>query len=130
MLAGLIRDDEREIKEGVPGLSDLPVLGQIFGRTHKEATETDIILTLTPHIVRVLDLHEADLAPFRLGREGTATPTLDLPGGLPGAVPPPAVPIGPDQNPPPPANRPVLPILPPEPTPPAPPQPNPTPPQD
>ena len=122
MLAGLIRDDERETKDGIPGLSDLPVVGQIFGRTHKEASETDIILTLTPHIVRVLDLHEADLAPFRLGREGTATTILEVPG------PAPMAPLQPDQPAGPPGNRPVLPILPPEPTPPQP-VPPPTPPQ-
>ena len=112
MLAGLIRDDEREIKEGIAGLSDLPVIGQIFGRTHKEATETDIILTLTPHIVRVLDLHEADLAPFRLERAGSLPTGLDVPGNVP-IMP---VPVQPDQLQPP-ASRPILPILPPEPTP-------------
>ena len=65
MLAGLIRDDEREVLDGVPGLSDLPIVGRLFGKTHKETQQTDIILTLTPHIVRVLDLNEADLRPFR-----------------------------------------------------------------
>ena len=68
MLAGLIRDDERDVLEGVPGLSDLPVVGRLFAHTHKETQQTDIILTLTPHIVRVLDLNEADLRPFRVGR--------------------------------------------------------------
>jgi general secretion pathway protein D len=115
MLAGLIRDDEREIKEGIAGLSDLPVIGQIFGRTHKEATETDIILTLTPHIVRVLDLHEADLAPFRLERAGSLPTGLDVPGNVP-IMPVPVQPAQPDQLQPP-AGRPILPILPPEPTP-------------
>jgi len=115
MLAGLIRDDEREIKEGIAGLSDLPVIGQIFGRTHKEATETDIILTLTPHIVRVLDLHEADLAPFRLERAGSLPTGLDVPGNVP-IMPVPVQPAQPDQLQPP-ASRPILPILPPEPTP-------------
>ena len=67
MLAGLIRDDERDVLDGVPGLSDLPIVGRLFGRTHKETQETDIILTLTPHIVRVLDLNEADLAPVPPG---------------------------------------------------------------
>jgi general secretion pathway protein D len=122
MLAGLIRDDEREIKEGVPGLSDLPVVGQIFGRNHKEATETDIILTLTPHIVRVLDLHEADLAPFRLGREGTTTTILEMPGAPVAPAQPQPQPEQPPAQPP---GRPVLPILPPEPTPPQPTQPTP-----
>src|SRR5580765_396939 len=116
MLAGLIRDDEHEIKEGIAGLSDLPVVGQIFGRTHKEATETDIILTLTPHIVRVLDLHEADLAPFRLERAGSLPTTLDVPGNVP-IMPVPVQPAQPEQPPVPPASRPILPILPPEPTP-------------
>jgi general secretion pathway protein D len=69
MLAGLIRDDERTILSGVPGLSDLPLIGHLFANNHKEAAQTDIILTLTPHIVRVLDLTEADLRPFRLGRD-------------------------------------------------------------
>ncbi len=67
MLAGLIRDDERRVLDGVPGLSDLPIVGRLFSRNRQETQETDIILTLTPHIVRVLDLTEADLRPFRLG---------------------------------------------------------------
>jgi general secretion pathway protein D len=69
MLAGLIRDDERTVLSGTPGLSDLPVIGHLFATRHKESQQTDIILTLTPHIVRVLDLSEADLRPFRLGRD-------------------------------------------------------------
>ena len=69
MLAGLIRDEERTVLAGVPGLSDMPLIGRLFARNRKESTQTDIILTLTPHIVRVLDLTEADLRPFRLGRE-------------------------------------------------------------
>ena len=71
MLAGLIRDEERTVLAGVPGLIDLPLIGRLFARNRKEATQTDIILTLTPHIVRMLDLTEADLRPFRLGRGGT-----------------------------------------------------------
>jgi general secretion pathway protein D len=69
MLAGLIRDEERTSLAGVPGLSDLPLLGHLFAYNHKDAAQTDIILTLTPHVVRILDLNEADLRPFRLGRD-------------------------------------------------------------
>ena len=79
MLAGLIRDDERTVLSGVPGLSDLPVIGHIFASHHKESQQTDIILTLTPHIVRVLDLSEADLRPFRLGRDSSSGAVVDLP---------------------------------------------------
>ena len=69
MLAGLIRDEERTIASGVPGLSDLPLIGRLFAANRKEARQTDIIMTLTPHIVRVLDLSESDLRPFRVGRD-------------------------------------------------------------
>ena len=79
MLAGLIRDDERTTLSGTPGLSDLPLIGRLFASHHKEARQTDIILTLTPHIVRVLDLAEDDLRPFRLGRETAGGGTVDLP---------------------------------------------------
>ena len=79
MLAGLIRDEERSSLAGVPGLSDLPLVGRLFAYNHKDAQQTDIILTLTPHIVRVLDLTEADLRPFRLGRD-LGSPLIEVPG--------------------------------------------------
>ena len=83
MLAGLIRDEERTVMAGLAGLSDLPLIGRLFATNRKEAHESDIILTLTPHIVRVLDLSEADLRPFRLGRDAGGTPTVDLPAAVP-----------------------------------------------
>jgi general secretion pathway protein D len=82
MLAGLIRDDERRVLNGIPGLSDVPVIGRLFGHRREERQETDIILTLTPHIIRVLDITEADLRPFRMGRD-VIVPAPDLPGGPP-----------------------------------------------
>ena len=78
MLAGLIRDDERQSLEGIPGLSDLPVIGRLFAHNTKTQDQTDVILTLTPHIIRVLDLTEADLRPFRVGRDSLA-PITELP---------------------------------------------------
>src|SRR5215831_573918 len=69
MLAGLIRDDERKSLDGIPGLSDLPWAGKFFAHSTKSTNQTDIVLTLTPHIVRVLDLSESDLRPFRVSRE-------------------------------------------------------------
>src|SRR4051812_30827282 len=78
MLAGLIRDDERSSLDGISGLSDIPVLGRIFAHNQKTSTQSDIILTLTPHIIRVLDLQEADLRPFRVGRD-SLSPIAELP---------------------------------------------------
>jgi general secretion pathway protein D len=83
MLAGLIRDEERTVMTGLAGLGDLPVIGRLFANNRKEVHESDIVLTLTPHIVRVLDLSETDLRPFRLGRDAGGTPTVDLPNATP-----------------------------------------------
>ena len=88
MLAGLIRDDERASLDGIPGLSDLPLVGKMFSHSQRQTEQTDIVLTLTPHIVRVLDLNEADLRPFKVGRESVTL--VDLPVPLP--PPPPAPP--------------------------------------
>ncbi len=91
MLAGLIRDDERRVLDGIPGLSDLPIIGRLFAHSKKETQETDIVLTLTPRIIRVLDLSENDLRPFRVGRE-TGLTTIDLPPPMPLAPVAPAMP--------------------------------------
>ena len=94
ILAGLIRDDEREVMEGIPGLSDLPIIGRLFARNRLETQETDIIVTLTPRIVRGLDLEETDLRAFRF--DGDAGAPLDVinrnttePVPVPGALRPP-----------------------------------------
>jgi general secretion pathway protein D len=89
ILAGLIRDDERVVLEGIPGLSDLPIIGRLFARNRRETQETDIIVTLTPRIIRVLDLDESDLRAFRVDRDTGAG--FDLAAPLPAPVPPGAV---------------------------------------
>lgn len=94
MLAGLIRDDERRVMAGVPGLSDLPVIGRLFAYNRRETQETDILLTLTPHIVRVLDLDESDLRPFRVDRDPGTNVELTLPATVV-PVPPRAQPVPP-----------------------------------
>jgi general secretion pathway protein D len=71
ILAGLISDEERVSLTGLPGLSDLPVVGRLFSRNHKEAQETDIVMTLTPRIVRRTTFTEADLRSFSVGGESS-----------------------------------------------------------
>jgi general secretion pathway protein D len=86
LLAGLIRDDERQVLSGVPGLSDLPIVGRLFAHSRRETQETDIVMTLTPRIVRVLELTESDLRPFRVGGGESGAVPLDLP--VPVIIPP------------------------------------------
>ncbi|MGC4061267.1 MAG: secretin N-terminal domain-containing protein [Aquabacterium sp.] len=52
ILAGLINDTESHSSAGIPGLHDLPILGRLFGLTTNERKKTEVILLITPHIVR------------------------------------------------------------------------------
>ncbi len=68
-LAGLIRTNESNTQDGIPGLSEIPVLGRLFSRRASDNTRTDIVLTMTPHIIRRADITEQDLAPIWVGTE-------------------------------------------------------------
>ena len=93
LLAGLIRDEERTTLDGIPGLSDLPVVGKLFGHSKKETKQTDVVLMLTPRIIRVLDLTEDDLRPFRVGRDASGgVYELPLPAQPPAQSPAPPQP--------------------------------------
>ena len=72
-LAGLIRTDETKSEAGLPGLSELPLIGYLFGKTRTEAQRTDVLLTLTPHIIRTPSIRESDLLPVWVGTEQNIT---------------------------------------------------------
>ncbi len=74
ILAGLIQDNERSSLTGLPGLASVPLIGKLFAHNHDELSSTDIVMTLTPHIVRRPDLTEEDLRSFQVG--GDAAPLL------------------------------------------------------
>src|SRR3989454_117247 len=69
LLAGLIRQEERSSLSSVPGLGHIPVLKHLFGNNDTSIQQTDIVLTLTPHIIRVPDITEADLKPLWIGTD-------------------------------------------------------------
>ena len=73
VLAGLISDTERKTMTGIPGLSDLPFLGKLLSRNRREVQQTDIIMTLRPHIVSQPEITEEDLRSFALASD---TPPL------------------------------------------------------
>lgn len=69
VLAGLISDEEREAASKIPGLGDLPLLGRLFS-THKDETQkTEIVLSITPRLVRNMERPEADVVEFWYGTE-------------------------------------------------------------
>ena len=52
MLAGLIRDEVGRGSTGIPGLSRIPVIGGLFGRQTSGSGRSEVIVLLTPTIVR------------------------------------------------------------------------------
>ena len=96
ILAGLIRDEEREVLEGIPGLSDIPLIGRLFAHNQRQTQETDIVVTLTPRIIRLLDLEEEDLRAFRVERDTSTGLDISapLPAPLPSGTAQPTAPIG------------------------------------
>ncbi len=69
LLAGLIRDTERGSVRSLPAIASLPLLKSLFGSNAREITQTDIILTLTPRVVKLPALVEDDLRAYDVGTE-------------------------------------------------------------
>ncbi len=69
LLAGLIKEEESTSLSGVPGVSQIPILRRLFGKTTEDAKNTDIVLSITPHIVRVPNIEPVDLVPLWVGSE-------------------------------------------------------------
>jgi general secretion pathway protein D len=69
LLAGLLRDEQRKALSGFPGLIRVPGLRSIFGSTNDRIQQTDIVMLLTPHVVRTHELTVDDLAPIYIGTQ-------------------------------------------------------------
>lgn len=116
VLAGLIQDEERNTADKIPGLGDLPILGRLFGSRKDERNKTEIVLLITPYVVRNLDRPGAATLEFMAGTEAsTGAAPLRLPAAsLSPALPGPAriqpTPVQPLELPPPAADE--LPVRP------------------
>jgi pilus assembly protein CpaC len=55
-IAGLLKDDVREIVSKFPLLGSIPVLGALFRSTSFRKNETELIVIVTPHLVKPLDM--------------------------------------------------------------------------
>jgi len=81
IIGGFIRDEERGSLKGLPLLSKIPVLGQLFGKKGKDITQTDLIMIITPYIVRKVTPGPEDLVPVWINADTSATSSL--PGPMP-----------------------------------------------
>jgi len=89
VLAGLISDEERKSANRVPGLGLLPLVGLLFGNQRDDATKTEIILLITPRVVRSVTPGPGHQAQFGAGTESVpgARPLGTAPGSRAGLAP-------------------------------------------
>ena len=103
VLAGLITDDERQSSNRIPGLGDLPILGRLFSSQRDETKKSELVLSITPHVVRSAPHADPHLTEFLFGTDTMRGSSLALKssddargGGMPasgvetGAAPAPA----------------------------------------
>lgn len=69
ILAGLIKRDEIESAQRVPGLGQLPMLGRLFSSQRSQHSKTEIVLLITPHVLRGRELPAAEVSEFASGTE-------------------------------------------------------------
>lgn len=85
ILAGLINHEQKNSRSGLPWLSQLPIVGKLFGSDSDSLERTEVVLLITPHIERYLDLPGGYINQFSYGTEshvGGQHLKLDKPGGL------------------------------------------------
>ena len=51
-IAGLIRESNNVSRGGIPFLSEIPLLGSLFGRSSRSANRTELLIMITPHVIR------------------------------------------------------------------------------
>jgi general secretion pathway protein D len=79
ILAGLISDEDRSTANKLPVVGELPVAGRLFGSQKDDNQRTEILLSITPHIVRTIGRPDMVDAEFESGTESSiGTPTLRL----------------------------------------------------
>ena len=71
ILAGLINDEQRNSADKIPGLGDLPIIGRLFSSRRDTAQKTEVVLLITPHVVRNVIRPEVRVAEFPSGTEAS-----------------------------------------------------------
>jgi general secretion pathway protein D len=92
VLAGLIQNEDRSASTHVPGVGSLPVVGRLFGGNQDTNNKTEVVLSITPHLVRTLQRPTAATSEFSAGTESNFRRRPDMgvraPVRLPATVAP------------------------------------------
>jgi len=85
VLAGLLNTQEQTSGNKIPGLGDFPILGRLFGNTTNNDKKTEIVLSITPHIVRNVTRPAESATEFLSGTQGNfrRRPAAALPDATP-----------------------------------------------
>ena len=73
ILAGLINDQDQRNASRVPGLGDFPVLGRLFSSTSDTIAKTEIVLLITPRLMRTIVRPDARTTEFAAGTEASSS---------------------------------------------------------
>jgi general secretion pathway protein D len=98
VLAGLIQKEDRSTQDKVPGLGELPVVGRLFSSNRDQNSKTEVLLLITPYVMRNLERPAAPMLEFAGGTEGAAgAAPVALPAAAqqPAPAPKPAAPAQP-----------------------------------
>ena len=71
ILAGLINDEERQSANKIPLIGELPIVGRLFGSQVNDNQKTEIILSITPHLIRNIQVPENSIRTFSSGTESS-----------------------------------------------------------
>jgi len=69
IIGGLLRDSVTDSRTTIPLLGDIPLLGKLFTYIDKNKTKREILLSITPHIVKSVTLPDTDVASIWSGGE-------------------------------------------------------------
>jgi general secretion pathway protein D len=69
VLAGLIQDSDTRNAAGIPGLSQIPIVGRLFGSNNSDREKTEVVLSITPRIIRTQARPATDATEFWYGTE-------------------------------------------------------------
>jgi general secretion pathway protein D len=69
ILAGLIQESDTRTANTIPGLGDIPILSHLFGTHHTDQQKDEIVLSITPRIIRMQPRASGDMTEFWYGTE-------------------------------------------------------------
>ncbi|THB80456.1 MAG: tetratricopeptide repeat protein [Desulfobacteraceae bacterium] len=69
IIGGLIQDEDRSSTQKIPLAGDIPVLGRLFTSVNSASEEKDILMSITPVIIRHPDMPQKEVSQFWSGTQ-------------------------------------------------------------